>query len=117
MKLNINDKLKLLNFAISFGSWVLIICLFYWIGLVKDVNSGVLLVIHLGAFFFSLTTSPVTWIIKGFGIEIGSNAPNHFQVDKTIKYKGRETILIVRDYSHSHSKEEINTILNEQSKS
>ncbi len=114
MKFSNNDKLKLLNIVFSLTSWLITILVLKWIGLLNNSNPNILLIANLAAFFFSLTTSPVTWIIKGLGLEIGSNTPNHFQVDKTIR-NGEKTI-IVRDYSHSHKKEEINNILTEQSK-
>lgn len=107
-------KSRLFNFIFGFSAWVFTVLMFSNAGILKGVNPNILLVIHLGAFFFALTTSPVTWVIKGLGIEIGSNTPNHFQVDKTIKKD--EKIVIVRDYSHTHGAKEINEIVSEQSK-
>lgn len=107
-------KNRLFNFVFTFSIWLLGLAIFYYVGLFKNVNPDILLIVNLGAFFFALTTSPTTWIIKAFGIEIGSNTPNHFQVDKTIR--GNETVIIVRDYDHPHDEKEINKILLEQSK-
>ena len=114
--MNIRSVLKsrLFNFVFVFSIWVLTVWLFFSIGILQGVDSNILLLVHLGAFFFALTTSPVTWIIKGLGIEIGSNTPNHFQVDKTIR--NGEKIIIVRDYGHPHDEKEINKILSEQTK-
>lgn len=105
-------KSRLFNFVFVFSIWVISISLFSKFGLLTGSDPNILLLLHLGAFFFALTTSPVTWIIKGLGIEIGSNTPNHFQVDKVVG--NGATTVIVRDYSHTHSEEEINNILSEQ---
>ena len=102
-------KSRLFNFVFVFSAWIVSISLFSKFGLLIGSDPSVLLLLHLGAFFFALTTSPVTWIIKGLGIEIGSNTPNHFQADKIVE-NGKTTV-IVRDYSHSHKAKEINEIL------
>lgn len=107
-------KSRLFNFVFVFLTWIVTVTIFYNAEILKNVNPDILLLIHLGAFFFALTTSPTTWIIKGLGIEIGSNTPNHFQIDRTTKKD--ETTVIVRDYSHTHGAKEINEILSEQSK-
>lgn len=116
MKIN-KFAIKLFNILFSVAIWLAMLFVLNLLHLLDNADKTVLVAASLGAFFFSLTTSPVTWTIKSLGIEIGSNSPDHFQVDKTIKEaNGRETILIVRDYGHSHSSQKINEILNEQTK-
>lgn len=107
-------KSRLFNFVFVFSAWLFSISQFSRFGLLARLDPNILLLLHLGAFFFALTTSPVTWIIKGFGIEIGHNAPDHFQVDKIVEEGGRKTTIIIRDFSRSRSEDEMNKILSKQ---
>jgi hypothetical protein len=104
-------KSRLFNFVFTFSTWLVVLVIFYSIGILKNIDPNVFLLINLGSFFFSLTTSPATWIIKGFGIEIGTNTPNHFQVDKIVKTGDKEKSIIIRDYSDKAGVKEINGIL------
>lgn len=96
--------------------WMVTIFTLNWMGALNNVDPNILLLIHLGAFFFALTTSPVTWIIKGFGIEIGSNTPSHLQIDKSIKENGKELSVTVREYGTERDEDKLNKIIHEQTR-
>lgn len=104
------------RFILILSVWLITIFSLNEIGVLNDVDPNILLVVHLGAFFFALTTSPIAWIIKGLGIEVGSNTPDHLQVDKTLKEDGKESSVIVRDYGSERDDKKLNRILDEQTK-
>ncbi len=109
-----NNCNRLTNAFFFLFFWVTTIFVLSQLRLLDKVNQDILVVVHLAAFFFSLTTSPVTWIIKFLGLEIGSNAPDHFQVDKTLE--NGKTIIVVRDYNKPPDATKINEVLSKQSK-
>lgn len=109
-----NNCDRIVNAFFFLFFWIVTVFVLSQLHLLDKVNQDILIIVHLAAFFFSLTTSPVTWIIKALGLEIGSNTPDHFQVDKTIE--NEKTNVIVRDYSKPCDSRAINEVLSKQTK-
>lgn len=76
--------------------WLLSLHLLILIGLLKEVNGNLLIVVHLAMFFFALTASHTTWSIKWFGFEAGSNDPKHTHI--TINELSNSERIDIREY-------------------
>lgn len=72
---------RLAKFTFIIFVWIVSLGLLNSIGLLNKVDGNLFIIINLAVFFFALTASHATWIVKGpFGFEAGSNDPKHTHV-------------------------------------
>ena len=72
---------RIFKFVLIISIWILSLRVLEFINILNNVDGNLLIVVHLAVFFFALTASPTTWVVKGlFGFEAGSNDPKHTHI-------------------------------------
>ncbi|MBU2632867.1 hypothetical protein KKG52_04075 [Patescibacteria group bacterium] len=106
---------RLAKFTFIILVWVISLELLDLIGLLSKVDSNLLIIANLAMFFFALTASPTTWVIKGpFGFEAGSNDPKHTHV--TFNENSHQGQVDVREYGDKKDFDRLITISNQLKK-
>jgi hypothetical protein len=106
---------RLAKFTFIILVWIISLELLTLIGLLNKVDSNLLIVANLAVFFFALTASPTTWVIKGpFGFEAGSNDPKHTHV--TFNENSHQGQVDVREYGDKKDSDRLIKISNELKK-
>jgi len=84
-------------------------------GLLSKIDSNLLIVVNLAMFFFALTASPATWIVKGpFGFEAGSNDPKHTHI--TFNENSHQGQVDIREYGDKKNSDRLIKVSNELKK-
>jgi len=108
-------KNRLAKFSFIILMWIISLQILDWFGLLKNVDSNLLLIINLAMFFFALTASPTTWVIKGpLGFEAGSNDPKHTHI--TFNENSNEGQVDIREYGDKEKTDRLVKIANELKK-
>lgn len=103
---------RLAKFTFIIFVWVTSLDLLNLIGLLNNVDGNLLIVTNLAMFFFALTASPTTWVVKGpFGFEAGSNDPKHTHI--TFNENSHQGRVDVREYGDKEQSERLIKISNE----
>jgi len=102
---------RLTNFTFIIFVWIVSLEILSLIGLLNQVNGNLLIIVHLAVFFFALTASPTTWIVKGpFGFEAGSNDPKHTHL--TFNENSHQGQIDVREYGDKDKTDRLVQIAN-----
>lgn len=88
---------RLARFSYIIFVWIVSLEVLNLVGILAKIDSNLLIVVNLVMFFFALTASPTTWIVKGpFGFEAGSNDPKHTHI--TFNENSHQGQVDVREY-------------------
>lgn len=108
-------KNRLARFSFIIFIWIISLKLLNLIGLLNEVDSNLLIVVNLAMFFFALTASPTTWVLKGpFGFEAGSNDPKHTHI--TFNENSHQGQVDVREYGDKENTDRLVKVSNELKK-
>lgn len=106
---------RLAKFTFIILVWIISLELLSLIGLLNKVDSNLLIIVNLAMFFFALTASPTTWVVKGpFGFEAGSNDPKHTHV--TFNENSHQGQVDLREYGDKKDSDRLIKISNELKK-
>lgn len=106
---------RLVKFSFIILIWIINLEVLNLIGFLSKIDGNLLIVINLTVFFFALTASPTTWIVKGpFGFEAGSNDPKHTHI--TYNENSNQGQVDVREYGDKKNPERLIKISNELEK-
>lgn len=90
-------KSRLFKFIFIIAVWIASLKILCVMSLLNGVDSNLLIVVNIAMFFFALTASPSTWIIKGpLGFETGSNDPKHTHI--TLNENSHSGQIDIREY-------------------
>lgn len=104
-------KNRLAKFTFIIFIWVVNLEILNLIGFLNKVDDNLLIVVNLAVFFFALTASPTTWVIKGpLGFEAGSNDPKHTHI--TFNENSHQGQVDVREYGEKDKIERLINISN-----
>ncbi len=106
---------RLAKFTFIILVWIISLELLNLIGLLSKVDSNLLIVVNLAMFFFALTASPTTWVVKGpFGFEAGSNDPKHTHI--TFNENNHQGQIDIREYGDKKDSDRLIKVSNELKK-
>ncbi len=106
---------RLVKFTFIILIWVTNLEIFNLIGFLNKIDGNLLIVVNLAVFFFALTASPTTWVVKGpFGFEAGSNDPKHTHI--TFNEDSHEGQVDVREYGDKDNSDRLIKVSNELEK-
>lgn len=106
------SKSRIFKFCLIIGVWIVSLELLNLIGLLNQVNGNLLIIVHLAVFFFALTASPTTWVVKGpFGFEAGSNDPKHTHI--TFNENSHQGQVDIREYGEKNESDRLIKIANQ----
>lgn len=95
--------------------WIASLEVLNLIGLLSKIDSNLLIIVNLVMFFFALTASPTTWVVKGpFGFEAGSNDPKHTHI--TFNENSHHGQVDVREYGDKENSDRLIKVSNELKK-
>jgi hypothetical protein len=95
--------------------WIVSLEILNLIGLLSKIDSNLLIIVNLVMFFFALTASPTTWIVKGpFGFEAGSNDPKHTHI--TFNENSHQGQVDVREYGDKENTDRLVKVSNDLKK-
>lgn len=103
---------RLAKFTFIISIWVINLEILNLIGLLNKIDGNLLIVVNLAVFFFALTASPTTWVVKGpLGFEAGSNDPKHTHI--TFNENSHQGQVDVREYGDKEESERLIKISND----
>lgn len=106
---------RLARFTFIILVWLVSLEILNMTGLLNKIDSNLLIVVNLAMFFFALTASPTTWVVKGpFGFEAGSNDPKHTHV--TFNENSHQGQIDVREYGDKEKTDHLIKISNDLKK-
>lgn len=106
---------RLARFTFIILVWLVSLEILNMTGLLNKIDSNLLIVVNLAMFFFALTASPTTWVVKGpFGFEAGSNDPKHTHV--TFNENSHQGQIDVREYGDKEKTDRLIKISNDLKK-
>ncbi|MDP2693110.1 MAG: hypothetical protein Q8O88_05735 [bacterium] len=106
---------RLVKFTFIILIWVINLEILNLIGFLNRIDGNLLIIVNLAVFFFALTASPTTWVIKGpFGFEAGSNDPKHTHI--TFNENSNQGQVDVREYGDKENTERLIKVSNELEK-
>ncbi len=108
-------KNRLAKFSFIILVWLISLQILNMVGLLKIVDGNLLLVVNLAVFFFALTASPTTWVIKGpLGFEAGSNDPKHTHI--TFNENSHQGQVDIREYGDKENTDRLVKVSNDLKK-
>jgi hypothetical protein len=106
---------RLVKFTFIILIWIINLEMLNLIGFLSKIDGNLLIVVNLAVFFFALTASPTTWIVKGpFGFEAGSNNPKHTHI--TFNENSHDGQVDIREYGDKENTERLIRVSNELEK-
>ncbi len=108
-------KNRLAKFSFIIFVWIISLQILNLVGLLKNVDSNLLLIVNLAMFFFALTASPTTWVVKGpLGFEAGSNDPKHTHI--TFDENSHQGQVDIREYGDKDKTDHLIKVANDLKK-
>lgn len=102
---------RIFRFVLIIGIWILSLKLLGSLNLLNNIDGNLLIVVHLAVFFFALTASPTTWVVKGpLGFEAGSNDPKHTHI--TFNENSNEGQVDIREYGEKKESDRLVKVAN-----
>lgn len=106
---------RLAKFTFIIIVWLASLQILSMFGLLSRVDSNLLIIVNLVMFFFALTASPTTWVVKGpFGFEAGSNDPKHTHI--TFNENNHQGQIDIREYGEKKDSDRLIKVSNELKK-
>lgn len=103
---------RLAKFTYVIFIWIINLEILNLIGFLNKIDGNLLIVVNLAVFFFALTASPTTWVLKGpFGFEAGSNDPKHTHI--TFNENSHTGQVDIREYGDKDQDERLIRISND----
>jgi len=106
---------RLVKFTFIISIWIASLEGLGLIGLLNNIDGNLLIIVNLAVFFFALTASPATWVVKGpLGFEAGSNDPKHTHI--TFNENSHQGQVDVREYGDKENSDRLIKVSNDLKK-